>query len=66
LPVLIEVLRFRGSHASQGKTVDQVIVSVPVAAFSQTNEAQFQANLAVSEKPSASPRIFWRKTALSR
>src|SRR5262249_6915816 len=25
------------SHASQGKTVDQVIVSVPVAAFSQTN-----------------------------
>jgi hypothetical protein len=29
------------SHASQGKTVDQVIVSVPVAAFSQTNEAQF-------------------------
>jgi hypothetical protein len=29
------------SHASQGKTVDQVIVSVPVSAFSQANEAQF-------------------------
>ena len=26
------------SHASQAKTVDQVIVSVPVRAFSQTNE----------------------------
>ena len=29
------------SHASQGKTVDQVIVSVPVESFSQANEAQF-------------------------
>jgi hypothetical protein len=29
------------SHASQGKTVDQVIVSVPVRSFSQTNQAQF-------------------------
>jgi hypothetical protein len=29
------------SHASQAKTVDQVIASVPVRAFSQTNEAQF-------------------------
>jgi hypothetical protein len=29
------------SHASQAKTVDQVIVSVPVRAFSQANEAQF-------------------------
>ena len=28
-------------HASQAKTVDQVIASVPVRAFSQTNEAQF-------------------------
>jgi len=31
------------SDASQGKTVDQVIVSVPVSAFSQANEAQFYA-----------------------
>ena len=29
------------SHASQAKTVDQVIASVPVRAFSQANEAQF-------------------------
>ena len=29
------------SHASQAKTVDQVIVSVPVRSFSQANEAQF-------------------------
>src|SRR5690349_4517720 len=28
------------SHSSQGKTVDQVIVSVPVRSFSQVNEAQ--------------------------
>jgi hypothetical protein len=33
------------SHPSQGKTVDQVIVSVPVAAFSQTNEAQFYVSM---------------------
>jgi hypothetical protein len=33
------------SHASQGKTVDQVIVSVPVAAFNQTNEAQFYVSM---------------------
>jgi hypothetical protein len=33
------------SHASQGKTVDRVIVSVPVAAFSQTNEAQFYVSM---------------------
>lgn len=33
------------SHASQGKTVDQVIVSVPVPAFSQTNEAQFYVSM---------------------
>jgi hypothetical protein len=33
------------SHASQGKTVDQVIVSVPVAAFSQANEAQFYVSM---------------------
>ena len=33
------------SHASQGKTVDQVVVSVPVAAFSQTNEAQFYVSM---------------------
>ena len=41
----VEVLRFRASHASQGKTVDQVIVSVPVDAFSQTNEAQFYVSM---------------------
>jgi hypothetical protein len=29
------------SHASQAKTVDQVIACVPVRAFSQANEAQF-------------------------
>jgi conjugative relaxase-like TrwC/TraI family protein len=29
------------SHASQAKTVDQIIASVPVRAFSQANEAQF-------------------------
>jgi len=33
------------SHASQGKTVDQVIASVPVGAFSQTNEAQFYVSM---------------------
>jgi ATP-dependent exoDNAse (exonuclease V) alpha subunit len=33
------------SHASQAKTVDQVIVSVPVRAFSQTNEAQFYVSM---------------------
>ena len=29
------------SHASQAKTVDQVIVSAPFRVFSQANEAQF-------------------------
>jgi len=33
------------SHASQAKTVDQVIVSVPVRAFSQVNEAQFYVSM---------------------
>jgi ATP-dependent exoDNAse (exonuclease V) alpha subunit len=33
------------SHASQGKTVDHVIVSVPVRAFSQANEAQFYVSM---------------------
>jgi hypothetical protein len=33
------------SHASQGKTVDQVIISVPVSAFSQANEAQFYVSM---------------------
>jgi len=33
------------SHASQGKSVDQVIVSVPVSAFSQTNQAQFYVSM---------------------
>jgi hypothetical protein len=33
------------SHASQGKTVDQVTVSVPVSAFSQVNQAQFYVSM---------------------
>jgi hypothetical protein len=33
------------SHASQAKTVDQVIASVPVRAFSQVNEAQFYVSM---------------------
>jgi len=33
------------SHASQAKTVDQVIVSVPVGSFSQANEAQFYVSM---------------------
>jgi hypothetical protein len=33
------------SHASQAKTVDQVIVSVPVRAFSQANETQFYVSM---------------------
>ncbi|MBV8143176.1 MAG: hypothetical protein JOZ60_14145 [Verrucomicrobia bacterium] len=33
------------SHASQGKTVDEVIVSVPVRSFSQANEAQFYVSM---------------------
>jgi Viral (Superfamily 1) RNA helicase len=33
------------SHSSQGKTVDQVIVSVPVRSFSQVNEAQFYVSM---------------------
>jgi hypothetical protein len=33
------------SHASQAKTVDQVIVSIPVRAFSQANEAQFYVSM---------------------
>jgi hypothetical protein len=33
------------SHASQAKTVDQVIVSVPVCSFSQANEAQFYVSM---------------------
>jgi hypothetical protein len=33
------------SHASQGNTVDQVIVSVPVRSFSQTNQAQFYVSM---------------------
>jgi len=33
------------SHASQGKTVDKVIVSCPVEAFSQCNEAQFYVSM---------------------
>ena len=33
------------SNASQAKTVDQVIVRVPVRAFSQANEAQFYVSM---------------------
>jgi hypothetical protein len=33
------------SHASQAKTVDQVIASVPVRSFSQANEAQFYVSM---------------------
>jgi len=33
------------SHAAQGKTVDQVIVSVPIDSFSQVNEAQFYVSM---------------------
>ena len=33
------------SHASQAETVDQVIASVPVRAFSQANEAQFYVSM---------------------
>ena len=33
------------SHASQGKTVDQVIASVPVRSFSHANEAQFYVSM---------------------
>jgi conjugative relaxase-like TrwC/TraI family protein len=33
------------SHASQAKTVEQVIVSVPVRSFSQANEAQFYVSM---------------------
>src|ERR1700692_243954 len=33
------------SHASQAKTVDQVVVSVPVRAFSHANEAQFYVSM---------------------
>jgi ATP-dependent exoDNAse (exonuclease V) alpha subunit len=33
------------SHAAQGKTVDQVLVSGPVAAFSQINQAQFYVSM---------------------
>jgi hypothetical protein len=33
------------SHAAQSKTVDQVIVSVPVDSFSQANEAQFYVSM---------------------
>jgi conjugative relaxase-like TrwC/TraI family protein len=33
------------SHAAQGKTVDQVLISVPVRAFSQVNEAQWYVSL---------------------
>jgi len=37
------------SHASQAKTVDQVIASVPVRSFSQANEAQFYVTMFACE-----------------
>ena len=33
------------SHSAQGKTVDQVLLSVPIRAFSQVNEAQWYVSL---------------------
>jgi hypothetical protein len=33
------------SHAAQSKTVDQVVVSVPIESFSQANEAQFYVSM---------------------
>jgi ATP-dependent exoDNAse (exonuclease V) alpha subunit len=33
------------SHASQGKTVDQVLVSAPVETFAQVNQAQFYVSM---------------------
>src|SRR5689334_11191656 len=33
------------SHAAQGKTVDQVIVSVPIDSFCQANEAQLYVSM---------------------
>jgi ATP-dependent exoDNAse (exonuclease V) alpha subunit len=33
------------SHAAQGKTVDQVLVSIPIRTFSQVNEAQWYVSL---------------------
>ena len=50
------------SHASQAKTVDQVIVSVPVRSFSQANEAQFY--VSVSRARSAMHLFTGSKVAL--
>src|ERR1700693_138101 len=44
------------SHASQAKTVDQVIASVPVRAFSQANEAQFYVSMSRARWARAIPR----------
>jgi hypothetical protein len=38
------------SHAAQGKTVDQVIASVPITAFGQANEAQFYVTMSRARK----------------
>jgi hypothetical protein len=43
------------SHAAQGKTVDQVILSLPVPAFSQTNQAQFYVSMS---RAGASTHLF--------
>jgi conjugative relaxase-like TrwC/TraI family protein len=41
------------SHSSQGKTVDQVIASCPVSAFSQVNQAQFYVSMSRARKSMA-------------
>jgi hypothetical protein len=56
------------SHASQSKTVDQVIASVPVRSFSQSNEAQFyvtmsHARWAMHVFTDAVAYFFWRERA---
>ena len=38
------------SHASQGKTVDQVIASCPVSSFAQVNQAQFYVSMSRCRK----------------
>jgi ATP-dependent exoDNAse (exonuclease V) alpha subunit len=38
------------SHASQGKTVDNLIVSAPVAAFAQVSQAQLYVSMSRARK----------------
>src|SRR6266446_4280075 len=44
------------SHASQGKTVDNVIVSAPVAAFAQVSQAQLYVSMSRARR--SAPRFF--------